>query len=293
MTTAERCAVLPDQGLAPGPAGPEQPDAILVDGEAHGVLLIHGQPGSPGVWTQVRPLLLGYGLRVLSIDRPGYGRTFGEALDQFDTAAAIAKALDDQRVIPTVVVGHSLGAGIALALAAIAPRHMRALVLVAPAAGPSAVAAADRVLAASRLGPAVSWLGFRAAGLALGIPRLRRRILVDRYGLDPAEAAEVVRRFSRSQIWRHFAVEQRRLVADAHHLHQHLPGIHCPVVILAGTRDRIAGTRIAAAISRQLPESDLITTRAGHRIPIDDPDAVVNAILRALRWQYRKVDPRS
>jgi pimeloyl-ACP methyl ester carboxylesterase len=66
-----------------------------------------------------------------------------------------------------------------------------------------------------------------------------------------------------------------------------LAAITCPVVIVAGTRDRIVRPGIVAALARQLPESNLITTDTGHLIPIENPDAVVNAVLRALRWQYR------
>src|SRR3981081_1873818 len=149
----------------------------LEDEHAHSVLLIHGQPGSSLIWTRVRPLLLACGLQVLAIDRPGYGHTTGQALNQFGNAAAIAAVLDEQHTSPTIVVGHSLGAGIALALAATAPHHVRALVLIAPAAGRSAISATDRALAAPILGPTLTWLGFRATGLALHMPVLRRRIL--------------------------------------------------------------------------------------------------------------------
>jgi pimeloyl-ACP methyl ester carboxylesterase len=62
--------------------------------EAHNVLLIHGQPGSSLIWTRVLPLLQSYGLRVLAIDRPGYGHTGGPAVDQFANAAAIAQVLE-------------------------------------------------------------------------------------------------------------------------------------------------------------------------------------------------------
>jgi pimeloyl-ACP methyl ester carboxylesterase len=257
------------------------------DQQAHSVLLIHGQPGSSLIWTRVHPLLSACGLHVLSIDRPGYGHTRGHALNQFDNAAAIAAVLDEQHAAPAIVVGHSLGAGIALALAATAPHHVRALVLIAPAAGPTAITATDRALAAPVLGPTLSWLGFRAAGLALHLPVLRRRILTERIGLTATEADDVVRRITRGQIWRSFTVEQRHLVTDAHRLQHHLGGITCPAVIIAGTRDRIVRPKIVAAIARQLPEANLITTDAGHLIPIDDPDAVVNGVLRALRWQYR------
>jgi pimeloyl-ACP methyl ester carboxylesterase len=259
----------------------------VVDEQAHSVLLIHGQPGSSLIWTGVRPLLRACGLQVLSIDRPGYGRASGEARNQFDNASAIAAILDEEHSEPTIVVGHSLGAGIALALAATAPHHVLALVLVAPAAGPSAITVTDRALAAPVLGAIASWLGFRTAGLALHIPLLRQRILTDRMGLSAADADEVVRRITRGPVWRSFTVEQRHLVADAHQIEQSLAGINCPAVVLAGTRDRIVRPRVVAALARQLPESALMTTDTGHIIPIDDPGAVVNAVLRALRWQYR------
>jgi len=279
MTTTERPAA------AHAPMWTEVDDTA--DEQAYSVLLIHGQPGSSLIWTRVRPLLAACGLQVLSIDRPGYGHTAGETLSQFDNAAALATVLDEQRTDPAIVVGHSLGAGIALALAATAPHHVRALVLIAPAAGPTAITATDRALAAPVLGPTLSWLGFRAAGLALHLPLLRRRILTERIGLTATDADEVVRRITRGDVWRSFTGEQRHLVTDAHRLQHHLGGITCPVVIIAGTRDRIVRPRIVAAMARQLPEANLITTDTGHLIPIDDPEAVVNGVLRALRWQYR------
>jgi pimeloyl-ACP methyl ester carboxylesterase len=279
MTTTDRPAA------AHAPMWTEVDDTA--DEHAYSVLLIHGQPGSSLIWTRVRPLLAACGLQVLSIDRPGYGHSTGATLNQFDNAAALATVLDEQRTDPAIVVGHSLGAGIALALAATAPHHVRALVLIAPAAGPTAITATDRALAAPVLGPTLSWLGFRTAGLALHLPLLRRRILTERIGLTATDADEVVRRITRGDVWRSFTGEQRHLVTDAHRLQHHLGGITCPVVIIAGTRDRIVRPRIVAAMARQLPEANLITTDTGHLIPIDDPDAVVNGVLRALRWQYR------
>jgi pimeloyl-ACP methyl ester carboxylesterase len=255
--------------------------------EAPGVLLVHGQPGSSLIWMRVRPLLRNCGLRVLAVDRPGYRHTGGTATDQFDNAAALAQVLDERLRSPAVVVGHSLGAGIALALAATAPHHVRALVLIAPAAGPGAITATDRVLAAPFLGPAVTWLGFRTAGLALHVPALRRRILTDRIGLSATGADDVVRRITRGDLWRTFTHEQRHLVSDAHLLQQRFGAIQCPTVIVAGTRDRVVSPRVVTAMASELPESSLTTTDTGHLIPIDNPDAVVNAVLHALRWEFR------
>lgn len=95
--------------------------------EAPVVLLVHGQPGSSLIWARAQPLLHNRGLPVLAVDRPGYGDTGEAASNQFDNAAALAKVRHKQVRSPAVIVGHSLGAGIARALAATAPQHVRAL----------------------------------------------------------------------------------------------------------------------------------------------------------------------
>jgi pimeloyl-ACP methyl ester carboxylesterase len=260
---------------------------------AHSVLLIHGQPGSSLIWTHVRPLLRAYGLRTFAVDRPSYGHTGGEAVDQFANAAALARLLDEQQRSAAVIVGHSLGAGIALALAATAPRHVRALVLIAPAAGPQSISLSDRVLAARIVGPSLAWLGFRAAGLALHIAPLRQRILGTRVGLSGSEARQVVHRLTYGTSWRSFITEQQHLVTDARRLHHGLSQLDCPIFIVAGKRDHVVTRRVITALSRRLPGSDIITTDTGHLIPIDDPDAVAHAVLRALRCDYRKsLSPR-
>jgi pimeloyl-ACP methyl ester carboxylesterase len=286
---------LPPDSAAPVLIHPTSDDAMDDDNSptAHSVLLIHGQPGSSLIWRHVLPLLRAYGLRTFAVDRPGHGHTGGEAVDQFANAAALARSLDEQQRCAAVVVGHGLGAGIALALAATAPRHVRALILVAPAAGPQSISLTDRVLAAPIVGPALAWLGFRAAGLALHIAPLRQRILGKRVGLSGNDARQFVHRLTHGTAWRTFIAEQQHLVTDARRLHLGLSQLDCPIFIVAGKRDHVATGRVIAALSRRLPGSDIITTDTGHLIPIDDPDAVAHAVLRALRCDYRRsLSPR-
>ena len=246
------------------------------------VLLVHGQPGSRLVWSRVGPMLAADGLDVLCLDRPGYGRACGPALNQFGNAASMAAALDERSGAPVVVVGHSLGAGIALALAAIAPEHVRAAVLLAPAVGPAAVTRVDRALGAPVLGPSLSWLACRGAGVILGVPWLRRRVLDARVGRSDRNSREVVRRLRHSDVWRTFTTEQRYLLIDAHLLEHELPTVTCPVVILTGRRDRVVRPRVAEALVAGLADAALVATDAGHLLPVDAPDAVVAAVLRAV-----------
>ncbi len=50
------------------------PAGVSDQGEGPPVVLLRGQPGSMLTWSRVAPLLSNQGLRVLAVDRPGYGR---------------------------------------------------------------------------------------------------------------------------------------------------------------------------------------------------------------------------
>jgi pimeloyl-ACP methyl ester carboxylesterase len=253
--------------------------------DAPGVLLLQGPASTSLMWRRLVPVLSRRGLRPCTVARPDSAAGPGVEVDPFAEAADIAQLLDDDQRPPAVIVGHSVGAGVALALAASAPRHVRALVLLAP--GPQSISLTDRLLGAAVLGPAVTCLGFRAAGLALHIPVLRRRILITGAGLNAGEATEVVRRITYGSTWRSFTIEQRRLLSDAHRRHQQFRRIDCPILIIAGTHDRIVAARTVTTLHKRLPGSTMTTTATGHLIPIDDPDSVADAVLRALRYEYR------
>jgi pimeloyl-ACP methyl ester carboxylesterase len=175
-----------------------------------------------------------------------------------------------------------------LALAASAPCQVRAVVLVAPAAGLPSISVADRVLAAPIVGPVVTCFGFRLAALALRLPTLRRAVLVTRAGLNAGDAEHVVRHLASRSTWRTFVSGQRCLVTDARRRREQLVRIECPIVIVDGTYDRGVARRTGAALHRLMPSSEVVSSYApGRLIPIDDPDSVADAVLRALRREYR------
>jgi pimeloyl-ACP methyl ester carboxylesterase len=255
--------------------------------DAQSVLFIHGQPGSSLIWMRVLERLSEYGLHTLAVQHRGDGEADGEAVDQFANAAALGRLLDEQQRPPAVIVGHGRGAGLALALAATAPRHVRALVLVAPATGPLAISATDRVLATPMLGPALAWLGFQGAGLAFRFGPIRDRMPTLLVGDGPSDTREVVRHLTDARTWRIFTAKQRRLVTYARCLEQGLSRLNCPIFIVAGTQDSIASSRVVGALARRLPGAQTINTETGHLVPIDDPDAVAAAIMRSMSSDSR------
>lgn len=185
---------------------------VVDEGSGPAVVLVHGQPGSTLTWERVRPLLTDLGLRVLTVDRPGYGRTGGLAADLAGNAAAINAVLAERWSDSAVRVGHSHGAAVALATAALYPRRVLSLVLVAPAVGPEALGWPDRALASRAVGPALTWLGFRGLGVLLSAGSLRTWLVVSRMGVEPVDSYEVVDRLRRGAMWRTFLAEQRELV---------------------------------------------------------------------------------
>lgn len=99
-------------------------------------LLIHGFTGDRTAWAATASALRRAGHRTAIFDLPGHGETTVEAADLValtDAAAALAAKLPG----PLVLVGHSLGAAIAVALAARLGAKVAGLVLLTPAgAGP-------------------------------------------------------------------------------------------------------------------------------------------------------------
>jgi pimeloyl-ACP methyl ester carboxylesterase len=120
--------------------------AIRDDGDGEPLVLIHGAGTSGAIWKRAIPSLA-TGRRVLAPDVPGYGGSppAGTGFVLEDVTDRLADGLHRAGVpAPYDVVGHSLGGGIAILLAARHPERVRRLVLVAPAG----IAALPRSVAA-------------------------------------------------------------------------------------------------------------------------------------------------
>ncbi len=96
------------------------------------VMLIHGAgPEASGIWKNLIPALE-KNYRVICFDLPGFGRSgSGDALYSPKNYAALMKWIYDHHVHgPMYLVGHSLGAAIALYYAGTYPQSLEHLVLV-------------------------------------------------------------------------------------------------------------------------------------------------------------------
>jgi len=105
------------------------------------VLLIHGLGGSTFSWRHVAPELAENGYLVLAVDLPGFGlsqRKLSVSQSYKERANLFWKLLENLKITtgPWNLVGHSMGGGVAMAMALQKPGDTLTLILVDSALGP-------------------------------------------------------------------------------------------------------------------------------------------------------------
>jgi pimeloyl-ACP methyl ester carboxylesterase len=236
---------------------------------ARDVVMLHGQPGSGSDWEQLADRLPA-GLRVAALDRPGYGANPLAAGGFALNARSVVAELDTRDIERAVLIGHSYGGGVALAVAALAPDRVEALVLMA-SVGPDCLTGWDRLLAAPVAGDicalAAWWLTpWLARARLAAIARLQRR---------PVAAGEHVNwhiwgnaHYDHGRLWRSFLTEQRALVAELPGLAGALPTIGQPVLLLADPSDTLIPVRTTHRLAAALPDARIeLLSDIGHHIP--------------------------
>jgi pimeloyl-ACP methyl ester carboxylesterase len=267
---------------------------VIEAGEGPLVVLLHGQPGEGRDWNLVTAGL-SQSFRVIAPDRPGWGGGPEEAVGLLDNADWLDEQLrslaGDERA---VVVGHSFGGGVAIALAMRHRARVRALVLVGSVGHHQALSGLDRLLAKPVVGEGIVRAGIVGARRVTRV-LARRLARIDR-------ASEVVRRAEQlsmyrvlsgaepiaANAWRSFIVEQRALVNETPHLEAALSSISVPTAVVSGARDRVVPVTASRGLAELIPGAEMITlARAGHLVPVEMPGELVAIIARYDRLAAR------
>jgi pimeloyl-ACP methyl ester carboxylesterase len=256
----------------------QQPGAGSNDTSA--VVLLHGQPGSARDWDRV-VAALDADVQPVAVDRPGWdGRS--QAQDLPGNAQAVFDLLDARGIERATLVGHSLGAAIAVWAAVEHPERVAALVLAAPAANRASLATLDRWLALPVAGSLASAVSMTGLGLALSASPVRRRI-VRGVQLEDAYLEASARILLSGWGRRAFVTEQRSLVRDLPVLEGRLSAVRAPTWIVTGAEDRIVSPDAARRLAAQIPGATLVPlTNAGHLLPQLHAQRLVDAVMLAL-----------
>jgi pimeloyl-ACP methyl ester carboxylesterase len=236
--------------------------------------------------------------RVIIIDRPGYG--YSDRPRGFWTPRAHAtlcqKALQQLDVTQAVVLGHSWGTLVAVALALQAPQLVRSLVLVSGYYYPTL--RADVILASP---PAIPVIG---DVLRYTVSPVVGRLLLPGMIKGMFAPAEVPERFER-EFPKDMMLRPLQLRASAEdaammtpvtvELQEHYRDLTLPVVIIAGADDQIADVgRQSGRLHRELPGSEFfVVPGMGHMIHHLAPADVITAIDQASESARSKDVPRA
>jgi uncharacterized protein (TIRG00374 family) len=273
----------PEPVLEPEPGQPQAMQPQAMQPSANELVLLHGQPGAAADWEAVIARLPAQ-LHAVAIDRPGYGASQRRAAGFKANAQAVLDDLDERNVDSAVLVGHSWAGGVALQAAALAPRRVKAVVLLA-GVGPGSVGIVDWLLAAPVFGPLSAQLMWRWT------PWIARTRLawLSRRG-RPLYPGELVflqvwgqKGGGVEPLWRVFLTEQRALLSELADLEAALPSIGVPVLLLADPADQIVPIMTAQRLESELPDARLrLVEHAGHDLPRRAPGAVAEAIAEFL-----------
>jgi pimeloyl-ACP methyl ester carboxylesterase len=265
--------------------------AVTVTGSGEPLVLVHGIATDSRIWATVLPEL-SRDYRVITVDLPGFGRSapVGEDFDLSAVAAAILHGLREHGVLePFALVGHSLGGGVAIQLAAEHPDALASLTLVAPAGLRPFPPAIANIIASGRLATllansADAFLAVRRGAAPLTDLVWGRRLLL---GLAVADGANVPPAVARGML--DASLSARRtgpalatiITTDLRPL---LRDIAAPIGVIWGEADMTVPIRGLDDLLGERPDARVIRLpETGHVPMVERPEAFMAALTRLIR----------
>ncbi len=249
--------------------------AYDIDGEGPLVVLVPGMGDLRSTYRFLAPILREAGYRVAATDLRGHGDsdTTFSAYGDVETAGDVL-ALIQELGGPAVIVGNSMGAAVAVLIAADHPDLVEGLVLVGPFVRNGKVSPMQRLLERVAMAPiwaASVWKSY--------LPRLYAGQRPSDFEAYRAQVIAGLRRpghakaFSRTARTSHDAAEAR------------LGDIAAPTLVIMGDRDPdFPDPRAEASwIAGTLHGEAVMVSEAGHYPQSQQPDATSSAVLGFLR----------
>jgi pimeloyl-ACP methyl ester carboxylesterase len=244
-----------------------------VSADKPAVLFLHGAGMDHSVWTLQARYVAHHGGSAVAVDLPGHGKSAGPCHDNIEAMAAWGwRAADALGLKRAYLVGHSMGALIAVEMAAAAPERTQGICLVGFA--PEMPVHPDLLAAAKANQPVAgelvaSW-GFGPSGHLGGndVPGLGMMSTGIRL-LERAAPGVLHNDLAACNAYRG-AVEAAAK-------------IKCPVVSVQGVEDRMTPLKKAQAFFAKLPMRDAQALPGiGHMVMAEAPDRVTAGIKRML-----------
>lgn len=250
------------------------------------VLLLHDADGGHLTFAPQVETLARHGYRAVAWDMPGYGRS--APVEPYSLKAlagrcmALVAALHAPAPVfaPITLVGHGLGAMLALEVALRQPARVRRLVLCA--GGPVLDAAARQCWLAPRL---------RALGAGQGMAALAQALVLQCIGPGALPEGAQLAAHALAQVYTSTYHRALAALAAFDRSAAALGAVlHMPVLLVGGAHDRCMPPAALQALAAALPEARHLTLPGvGHWPQLEDPDGFDAALLDFLAQQQRTV----
>jgi pimeloyl-ACP methyl ester carboxylesterase len=257
-------------------------------GAARALVLIHGVASNMSRWSEFAgQTALGESWALLRLDLRGQGRSIHRGrIGMAEWCADLAALLRAEGIARAVVVGHCLGANIALQFAARSPASVAGLVLIEPMPPEALAGSMQRIANFHPALVALAWLT-RALN-ALGIHR-RRLAALDLEQLDRETRAALAAGPQGEALLARYAspLADLRSTPSGAYLQAlaavtaawpDLRSIAAPVLALLSARSSFTDPLRTRAALRALPDCDCVELDARHWIPTEQPEAMRAAI---------------
>lgn len=250
--------------------------AVVADPSKTRLVFLHGIGGRASAWHAIQQACAAWGYGSLAWDMPGYASSPMVAPYTFERLAdALNSLMDEQGEEKAILVGHSMGAMLALQMWAQHPERVAGLVLAAgsPAFGQGS-GAFQKAFLAQRLAPLAAGHSMDDVAHVL-VPTLVAPGYVGP-GLAQAKAcmASITPTAYTAALGALVQFEQRSA----------LPSITVPTLCISAEHDRIASPSVVQRMAEKIPNARcLCLPGVGHLLTFEQPDSFANALLPFLR----------
>lgn len=234
------------------------------------IIMLHGFRGDHEGLTGVARHLQGFHLILPDLPGCGDSEPLFSATTVHPYVAWLDELVEALDLTHPVIWGHSSGAALALAHAALGVKPAKTVVAVAPA--PIDRSALDRIAnlyySAGRLMPPnirKHWI------VNVSIERTTSSLLLKTPDRDQKKALMERGRQKLREIRPQIAMQQFSMLYELG-LQNYASAIKCPVLLIAGGRDIISSPRKLSRLARLIPNGHtVVMNRQGHMAPLEDP----------------------
>ena len=226
------------------------------------IILIHGAGGTHLYFPPELRRLNGF--KIVAPDLPGHGKTEGIGRQSInDYVQSIQKFMEEINLANAVIIGHSMGAAIALQLAIDAPEKVLGLVILG---------------GGSRLSVAPSILEKTANEATF--PLAIEKIIKWSFGPDtPPRLKELAAQHMNET--RPAVLHGDFIACNAFDISERLNEIKKPTLILCGTEDKMTPPQHSKTLHEKMPNSELkLIEGAGHMLMLEKAREVAEEIER-------------